>query len=121
MKKRGTGFFRTASYICMVFVIALGLMTIVGTGGGGGGGSDETTYQEPDPMAAPVTKQQDIDVSLPQSSSLNNETLKIMSFYGTSQVAPKAQRLYKTIPVTVTDTDNGDVKVMWFFTLVSKS
>ena len=38
MKKKGTGFFKTARYICMVFVIALGLMTIVGTGGGGGGG-----------------------------------------------------------------------------------
>lgn len=63
-------------------------------------------------MAAPVTKQQDIDVSLPQSSSLNDETLKIMNFYGTSQVAPKAQRLYKTIPVTVTDTDKGQIVIL---------
>ena len=38
MKKKGTGFFKTVRYICMVFVIAFGLMTIIGTGGGGGDG-----------------------------------------------------------------------------------
>jgi len=117
MKKVRNGFIRNLHYLCLVGVIALGLITIVGTGGGGGGGSGttdggDTTYQEPDPMSAPITKHQDIDVSLPQGSSLNNETLKIFSFYGTSQVAPKAQRLYKTIPVTITDTDKGQIVIL---------
>lgn len=43
MKKRGTEYFKTLRYICMVFLIALGLMTIVGTGGGGGGGGGDST------------------------------------------------------------------------------
>lgn len=38
MKKARNGFIKTLPYICLVGVIALGLMTIVGTGGGGGGG-----------------------------------------------------------------------------------
>lgn len=38
MKKAGTMFIKNLRYLCLVGVIALGLMTIVGTGGGGGGG-----------------------------------------------------------------------------------
>jgi len=38
MKKARKGFIKTLPYLCLVGVIALGLMTIVGTGGGGGGG-----------------------------------------------------------------------------------
>ncbi|MFH1963829.1 MAG: VWA domain-containing protein [bacterium] len=118
MKKIRKRLVKNLNYLCLAGVIALGFMTIVGTGGGGGGGGNgsagggDTTYQEPDPMPSPVTTQQDVDVSLPQGSSLNNETLKVLSFYGTSQIAPKAQRLYKTIPVTITDTDKGQVVIL---------
>ena len=38
MKKAGAMFIKNLRYLCLVGVIALGLMTIVGTGGGGGGG-----------------------------------------------------------------------------------
>lgn len=38
MKKARNGFIKTLPYLCLVGIIALGLMTIVGTGGGGGGG-----------------------------------------------------------------------------------
>ena len=38
MKKARNGFTKTLPYLCLIGVIALGLMTIVGTGGGGGGG-----------------------------------------------------------------------------------
>lgn len=99
--------------LVVVLLCALNLIAGCGGGGGSGTGSGELkVYQEPPPMPAPVTKQQNVDVSLPQGSSLNNETLKILSFYGTSQVPPKAQRLYKTIPVTVTDTDKGQIVIL---------
>lgn len=38
MKKVRNGFIKNFRYLCLIGVIALGLMTIVGTGGGGGGG-----------------------------------------------------------------------------------
>ena len=44
--KTGSRFFKTLRYFCLVSVIALGLITIVGTGGGGGddgGGANSTT------------------------------------------------------------------------------
>ncbi len=47
MKKAKTMFIKNLRYLCLVGVIALGLMTIVGTGGGdgdGGGASSEITY-----------------------------------------------------------------------------
>jgi hypothetical protein len=37
MKRSRNGFIKNLRYLCLVGVIALGLMTIVGTGGGGGG------------------------------------------------------------------------------------
>jgi hypothetical protein len=37
MKKARNGFIRNLHYLCLIGVIALGLMAIVGTGGGGGG------------------------------------------------------------------------------------
>jgi hypothetical protein len=43
MKKAGTMFIKNLRYLCLVGVIALGLMTIVGTGGGGGGGGASTS------------------------------------------------------------------------------
>ena len=42
MKKARNGFMNTLPYLCLVGVIALGLMTIIGTGGGGGGGGTPT-------------------------------------------------------------------------------
>jgi len=53
MKKARNGFMNTLPYLCLVGVIALGLMTIVGTGGdgGGGGGGGPTST---DPCAGPV-------------------------------------------------------------------
>ena len=38
MKKVRNGFIQNLRYLCLIGFIALGLMTIVGTGGGGGGG-----------------------------------------------------------------------------------
>jgi len=100
----------------LLFLVVLSAFAIILTGCGGGGGTTRggggTTYQEPNPMPAPATKSQDVDVSLPQSSPLNNETLKIVSFYGTSQVPLKAQRLYKTIPITITDTTKGQIVIL---------
>jgi len=43
MKKTGNMFVKNLRYLCLVGVIALGLMTIVGTGGGGGGGGTSTS------------------------------------------------------------------------------
>lgn len=38
MKKSRNGFIKNLHYLCLMGVVALGLMTIVATGGGGGGG-----------------------------------------------------------------------------------
>ena len=38
MKKARKGLIKNLTYLCLVGVVALGLMTIIGTGGGGGGG-----------------------------------------------------------------------------------
>ncbi|MBW1691780.1 MAG: hypothetical protein JRJ70_13725 [Deltaproteobacteria bacterium] len=43
MKKPKNSFLKNLRYLCLVGVIALGLMTIVGSGGGGGGGAPTTT------------------------------------------------------------------------------
>ena len=43
MNKARNGFIKTLPYLCLVGVIALGLMTIVGTGGGGGAGDTDTS------------------------------------------------------------------------------
>lgn len=104
--------------ICKRFLLYFSVMMFLlalGCSGGGGGGSDDSnnnTYQEPAAMAAPVTKQQSVDVELPASSSLNNEALKVISFYGESQVPTKAKRLYKTIPITITDTTKGQIVIL---------
>ena len=37
MKKVRNEFIKSLYYLCLIGVIALGLMTIIGTGGGGGG------------------------------------------------------------------------------------
>ena len=42
MKKAGTMFFKNLRYLCLVSVIALGFITIVGTGGGGPTSSEST-------------------------------------------------------------------------------
>ena len=39
MKMARKGLIKYLAYLCLVGVIALGLMTIIGTGGGGDGGS----------------------------------------------------------------------------------
>ena len=49
MKKVGTMFIKNLRYLCLVGVIALGLMTVVATGGGGGGDKNDeipTTHNE---------------------------------------------------------------------------
>jgi len=43
MKKARNWFIKNVHYLCLIGVVALGLMTIIGTGGGGGGGSDTST------------------------------------------------------------------------------
>jgi hypothetical protein len=43
MKKVRNGLINNLRYLCLIGVIALGLMTIVGTGGGGGGGGGSTS------------------------------------------------------------------------------
>jgi len=43
MSKVKNGFIKNPLYLCLLGVIALGLMTIVGTGGGGGGGASTST------------------------------------------------------------------------------
>jgi len=40
MKKPANMFVKNLRYLCLVGVIAIGLMTVVGTGGGGGGGGE---------------------------------------------------------------------------------
>jgi len=47
MKKPKNSFLKNLRYLCLVGVIALGLMTIVGSGGGGGGGDATTTTPPP--------------------------------------------------------------------------
>lgn len=55
MKPRN-GFIKNLQYLCLVSVIALGLLTIVGTGGGGGGGggSSSDTSSESDSCESSV-------------------------------------------------------------------
>jgi hypothetical protein len=47
MKKTGSVFIKNLRYLCLIGIIALGLMTIVGTGGGGGDGGGTTTPTPP--------------------------------------------------------------------------
>lgn len=103
-------------WFCRMLILMMLLIAMVFSSGcSSGGGSDDSsadTYQEPAALTAPVTKQQAVDVELPTSSSLNNETLKVISFYGESQVLTKAKKLYKTFPVTITDTTKGQIVIL---------
>ncbi len=62
MSKVRNGFIRNLQYLCLVSVIALGLLTIVGTGGGGGGGGTTPTTTPP-PTTQPVPEQDVRNVS----------------------------------------------------------
>ena len=72
MKKKESGFFKTASYICMVFVIVLGFIAIVGTGGGGGGGTTSDTTA-PENVTSLSAEPGDSKVSLSWTASTNSE------------------------------------------------
>jgi hypothetical protein len=72
MKKAGNGFIKTLPYLCLVGVIALGLMTIVGTGGGGGNGSTtDVSGFSSDPMDVVPTTQ--VNESTPEKFSATIE------------------------------------------------
>ena len=60
MTKAKNGFIKNLPYLCLVGVIALGLMTIVGTGGGGGGGEAPGGEETPSPSNVVVITE-DID------------------------------------------------------------
>jgi hypothetical protein len=45
MKKHSAILCESLRYACLIFTIAFGLTTIVGTGGGGDGGGSGNTYQ----------------------------------------------------------------------------
>ncbi len=54
MKKVRNGLIKNLHYFCLIGVIALGLMTIVGTGGGGGGGGS-SSESEPSESSVGIT------------------------------------------------------------------
>lgn len=96
----------------------LGLISFLYGCGGGGGGSNPVTpqsnpYVQPDPQSAPSTKSLSVDVSLPVASSLNNETLEVLTFYGSAQVLPKAKRALSATPtVKITDSSSGQIVIV---------
>ena len=79
MKKKESKYFKMLRYICMVFVIVLGLITIVGTGGGGGGsssggGSDGT-------VSTSVTSGSAVAEAKPASTnSADSPTINMVSY-----------------------------------------
>jgi hypothetical protein len=106
MKKKETGFFKTVRYICMVFVIALGLMTIVGTGGGGGGGSSSGGGGD-GTVSTAITSGTAVARAKPAStSSSNSPTVNMVSY---KNVASPGGTL--TGQIDFSDS-NGDVKEM---------
>jgi hypothetical protein len=63
MKKSRNGLVKNLHYLCLVGVIALGLMTIVGTGGGGGGGDGPVVPTVCDDASGTWTTTEVIDLS----------------------------------------------------------
>ena len=75
MKKTGKGFISNLRYLCLVGVIAVGLMTIVGSNGGGGGGGTTTTTDTtaPQDVTSLSALPGDSKVSLSWTASTNSE------------------------------------------------
>lgn len=48
MRKAGNAFFKTLRYLCLIGVIALGLITVIGSNGDGGGGESTPTVSDTD-------------------------------------------------------------------------
>jgi len=75
-------------------------------------GEYNIAYKAPDPIPFPATKDLSFSISFPLDSDLNNESLKIISFYKTSNVPKLADRGNETIPVIVTDTEKSQLVIM---------
>lgn len=95
---------------CLYLVLAIGVSSICSCGSGGS--RRDATYQPPDPLPFPTTKELDFSTSFPIGSDLNSESLKIMSFYKISDMPMLAERPNNAIPVTVTDTDRGQLVIL---------
>ena len=77
MKKTGTMFIKNLRYICLVGIIALGLMTIVGTGGGGGDSGTATTTTDttaPEDVTTLSALPGDSKATLSWTASANSES-----------------------------------------------
>lgn len=69
-------------------------------------------YQEPSPMEAPKTKTQLIKFDLPAETPLNNENLKLSSFYGSIDVSSQDIKSYKILSVEITDSKAGQLLML---------
>lgn len=84
MKKPKTSFLKNLRYLCLVGVIAFGLMTMVGSGGGGGGDSSTTTPPPTDGGGTTTTTHTTFDISNAVSLLAMEDTVTAASIRKTS-------------------------------------
>jgi len=71
--------------------------------------SEKPSYKEPEPMPAPQTIQQSVKFDLPAESPLNNENLKLSSFYGSVDVSGQDIKSHKILSIKITDNQAGQL------------
>ena len=74
--------------------------------------SEEPSYKEPEPMPAPQTVQQSVRFDLPAETPLNNENLKLSSFYGAIDVSGQDIKSHKILSVKITDSEAGQLLLL---------
>ncbi|MBU4285203.1 hypothetical protein KKF60_02875 [Patescibacteria group bacterium] len=73
---------------------------------------EKPSYQEPEPMPAPRTVQQSVRFDLPAETPLNNENLKLSSFYGAIDVSGQDIKSHKILSVKITDSKKGQLLML---------
>jgi hypothetical protein len=123
MKKAGTMFIKNLRYLCLVGVIAIGLMTIVGTGGVGGGGgetpsntpptasitspTDGSAYTQGDTISFSGTGEDAEDGTLSGASLLWTSSIDDQIGTGTSFTRDDLSAGTHTITLTATDSEEA--------------
>jgi len=74
--------------------------------------SEKPSYKEPEPMPAPQTVQQSVRFDLPAETPLNNENLKLSSFYGANDVSGQDIKSHKIFSITITDSETGQLLIL---------
>ena len=86
MKKVSGAFMNNLRYVCLIFVVTFGLITIIGSGGGGGGGGGSSSDSTGDTSNGQIT------ITFPTSESSYTEYCNSVDLSGEAFISPTWSR-----------------------------